>query len=214
MDKKAVHKISYGLYVVGSKKDGKFEGCVVNSIIQLTSNPMTLALSCVNENYTCEAIKESKEFSVSILSQDVDPFVIGNFGFESGRDGVYKWSKVPLELFNNIPVVKGSAGYLHCKVKDMTDLGTHTLFICEIADAKDGVGTALTYEYYQTNLKKAALNAFNKSKGIEVPEETGGEKWVCKICGYVYSGAVPFEDLPDDWVCPLCKHPKSDFEKQ
>lgn len=51
------------------------------------------------------------------------------------------------------------------------------------------------------------------------------EKYVCKICGYVYdpakgdpdSGIAPgtkFEDLPADWVCPLCGVGKEDFEKQ
>ena len=213
MDRKAVYKISYGLYVIGSKKDVKYEGCVVNSIIQLTSKPLTIALSCVNENVTCDAIKQSKEFSVSILSETVDPFVIGNFGFQSGRD-CYKWANVPIDMFNNLPVVKGSTGYLYCKVKEQTDLGSHTLFICEVVDAINGTGKPLTYEYYQTNLKSEALKAFNKFKGIETPDESSGEKWVCKICGYVYTGDVPFEELPDDWVCPLCKHPKSDFEKQ
>ncbi len=214
MDKKAIYKISYGLYVVSAMKNSKFEGCVVNSVMQLTSNPLTIALSCVNANYTCEAIKESGKFALSILNENVDPFVIGNFGFQSGRD-CFKWANVPLEMFNNTPVVKGSAGYLDCKVVSSTDMGSHTLFICEVVDAKDGIGKPLTYEYYQENLKKAALKAFNKFKGIEEPDEDDGKvKWVCKICGYVYTGAVPFEELSDDWVCPLCKHPKSDFEKQ
>lgn len=214
MDKNAIYKISYGLYVVSSKKSDKFEGCVVNSVIQLTSKPLTLALSCVNENLTCDAVKESREFVLSILSENVDPFVIGNFGFQSGRD-CFKWANVPFTMYNNFPVVKDAAGYIHCKVKEQTNLGTHTLFICEVVDCKDGNGKPLTYEYYQTNLKAAALKAFNKFKGIETPEDDGkNAKWVCKICGYVYNGEVPFEELPEDWVCPLCKHPKSDFEKQ
>ncbi len=38
--------------------------------------------------------------------------------------------------------------------------------------------------------------------------------WVCKVCGYVYDGATPFEELPADWVCPLCGVGKEDFEQQ
>lgn len=213
MDKNAVYKISYGLYVIGTKKGDKFEGCVVNSVIQLTSNPLMLALSSLKTNLTCDAVKESGEFTVSILPKNVDPFVIGSFGFRSGRDA-YKWSDVKFNMFNGIPVVKDCAGYLYCRVTQQVELSTHTLFICEIADAENGNGEVLTYDYYRNNLKKDALNAFNKFKGIEVPEDKDGEKWVCRICGYVYSGAIPFEQLPEDWVCPLCKHPKSDFEKQ
>jgi rubredoxin len=50
------------------------------------------------------------------------------------------------------------------------------------------------------------------------------DKYVCKVCGYVYDPAVgdedngvapgtKFQDIPDQWVCPLCGVPKSEFEK-
>ena len=34
------------------------------------------------------------------------------------------------------------------------------------------------------------------------------KKFVCKVCGYVYEGAV----LPEDFLCPLCGHGPEDFE--
>ncbi len=48
------------------------------------------------------------------------------------------------------------------------------------------------------------------------------QKYLCKVCGYIYdeaegdtdSGLAPgtrFEDIPDDWYCPLCLVKKSDF---
>ena len=40
------------------------------------------------------------------------------------------------------------------------------------------------------------------------------EQWVCSICGYVYDGEIPFEQLPDDYKCPLCLQPKEVFEKR
>ncbi len=40
------------------------------------------------------------------------------------------------------------------------------------------------------------------------------KKWVCTVCGYVYDGAVPFEELPDDYVCPLCGVGKEFFTQQ
>jgi len=50
------------------------------------------------------------------------------------------------------------------------------------------------------------------------------DKFVCKVCGYIYDPAVgdedngvaagvAFQDLPDDWVCPLCGVGKEDFEE-
>ena len=26
------------------------------------------------------------------------------------------------------------------------------------------------------------------------------KQWVCVVCGYVYDGDTPFEELPDDWT--------------
>jgi rubredoxin len=40
------------------------------------------------------------------------------------------------------------------------------------------------------------------------------EVWVCTVCGYVYDGDVPFEQLPEDWVCPVCGEGKEVFEKK
>lgn len=34
------------------------------------------------------------------------------------------------------------------------------------------------------------------------------KKWVCKICGYVYTGETPPE------FCPQCKAPASKFEER
>ncbi len=51
------------------------------------------------------------------------------------------------------------------------------------------------------------------------------DKWVCKICGYVYdpvagdpdNGVDPgtaWGDVPDEWTCPVCGASKDDFEKE
>ena len=40
MNRKAFNRINYGLFLVGSVLDGKYQGCVVNSLHQITStNP-------------------------------------------------------------------------------------------------------------------------------------------------------------------------------
>jgi rubredoxin len=49
------------------------------------------------------------------------------------------------------------------------------------------------------------------------------QKYVCKVCGYVYDPAVgdpdnniapgtDFKDIPDSWLCPVCGVPKSEFD--
>lgn len=221
MDPKALYKISYGLYVVGTKMDGKPAGCIVDAFIQSTSAPVPTVILCsIQKNQTNEAIKQTGEFTVSVLGADVDPFVIGNFGFQSGRD-TDKWANVPHKVVDGLPVLEKAVSYLRCKVTDAKELSTHTAFFCEVTDAWLGEGESLIYGDYQKNMKAKTMDAFKafKEKGVAptppasapAPEPEDKGVWVCRRCGYVYDGDIPFEQLPSTWKCPICGAPKSEF---
>ncbi len=215
MNPKALYKISYGLYVVGTKIDGKYAGCIVDAFIQSTSTPVPTVILCsIKTNQTNAAIKQTGEFTVSVLGTDVDPFIISNFGFQSCRDAD-KWANVPHEIKDGLPVLGKAVAFLRCKVTDVKELSTHTAIFCEVTDAWLGEGEPLIYANYQKDMKNRSMEAFKsfKETGTVTPAEKK-EKWVCQICGYVYEGDIPFEQLPEDWTCPLCKHPKSDFVKE
>ncbi|MEA4894416.1 MAG: flavin reductase family protein [Oscillospiraceae bacterium] len=171
METAALFSISYGLYVVGSKIDGKNAGCIVDAFIQSTSDPVPTVILCsIKANQTNAAIKQTGEFTVSILPADVDPFIIGNFGFQSGRD-VDKWANVPFELVDDLPALKRYAAYLRCRVTDIKELSTHTAFFCEVIDARTGEGTPLIYGAYQKEMKPKTLEAFKLYKQTgKVPE--------------------------------------------
>ena len=82
---KAVYNISYGLYVITTSASKK-NGCIVNSLAQITSEP-TKIMVCVNKsNFTCKEIQKSKKFNVSILDMTADFELIKHFGFASGKD--------------------------------------------------------------------------------------------------------------------------------
>jgi flavin reductase (DIM6/NTAB) family NADH-FMN oxidoreductase RutF len=160
MDPKALYKISYGLYVVGTKLGEKYAGCVVDAFIQSTSSPVPTVILCsIQKNQTNAAIKETGEFTVSVLGTDVDPFVIGNFGFQSGRDAD-KWANVPHTLSDGLPVLENAISYLRCKVTDQKELSTHTAFFCEVTDAWLGKGEPLIYGDYQKDMKGKTMEAF------------------------------------------------------
>ena len=211
MDATALYSISYGLYVIGTRMDGKNAGCVVDAFIQSTSAPTPTAILCsIQANQTNEAIKQSGEFTVSVLGTNTDPFVIGNFGFQSGRD-VDKWANIAHTYAEGFPVLEKAIAYYRCKVTDSKELSTHTAFFCEVTDAWKGEsGEALTYGEYQKNVKVRAQQAFSAFKsGADAPKQQ--PRWVCGICGYAYEGEVAFTELPDTWTCPLCGAPKSAF---
>lgn len=230
MNKKALWKISYGLYIVSSKKDGKFNGQIANTVFQLTAEPPTIGV-CINKNnLTHEYIQESKVFTVSILSTQATMKFIGLFGFKCGRD-IEKFKDIDYKIGKTgAPIVlNNTIGYLECEVTGSMDTGTHTLFIGKLMDAEIiNDKEPLTYEYYHKVLKgrapKTATTYINEEPDKQ-KKESEMVKYKCTVCGYIYdpekgdpdSGikpGIPFEELPDDWVCPVCGVGKDKFEKE
>lgn len=200
MDQKALFSISYGVFMLATKNGDKENGCITNTCMQVASNPTRIAIACINGNLTCEMLKESGLFTLSILDNTCSFETIKHFGLQSGKT-VDKFAviKTPVDS-NGIPYLNWqTCSVLCCKVVQKYDLGSHTMFIAEIDDAfRLSDNPPLTYSDYQTKLKPKP--AENKEKKI-----TG---WRCKICGYVYEGAT----LPADFICPTCGHDASDFE--
>ena len=86
MDKKAMYKLSYGLFVLTAREDEKDNGCIINTAIQAASEPNQLSI-CVNKaNYTHDMIGRTGKFTVSVLSQNAQFELFKHFGFQSGRD--------------------------------------------------------------------------------------------------------------------------------
>ncbi len=155
MDRKILHKLSYGMYVISSAKEGKLDGQIANTVFQITSKPAKIAISINKENLTYEYIKYSNVFSVSILSTEAPFKFIGLFGFRSGKD-INKFENVKYKIgITGTPIVLDySLGYIEAKVVDSVDVGTHVLFIGEVVDA-DSIqeGTPMTYDYYHNVVK-------------------------------------------------------------
>ncbi len=204
MDKKAMYRLSYGLFVVCANRDGKDNGCITNTAIQVTSEPNRISLAVNKSNYTHDMIMDTKKFTVSVISQDADFELFKHFGFQSGRDVDKFASFTDCKKADNgtMIITKGTNAYLCGSVVQTVDLGTHTLFIADVTDMDVlSDASSATYEYYQSEIKPKP-EAVGKTKD-------GQTVWRCKICGYEYVG----EELPDDFICPICKHPASDFEK-
>lgn len=236
MDYKALHKLSYGLYIIASQFEGQKAGYVANTAFQVTSSPAQLAISCHKKNDTTDVIIKSGAFSVSVLKKEPDIKIIGEFGFMSSSD-TDKFASVKTATgISGAPVVMGeSVAWFDCKVVQSLDLGSHILVIGEILDGQIlSDEEALTYDYYREKYKMMApknaptyIDPGNLNEpSIEAPpiEEAEFEEHICVICGYKYYdeegdpslGIQPgtrFEDLPDDYRCPVCNAGKDYFRK-
>ena len=204
MDKKAMYKLSYGLFVLTAKEGEKDNGCIINTAIQAASTPNQMSV-CVNKaNYTHDMIMRTGQFTVSVISQRASFDLFKHFGFQTGRE-VNKFADFTAcnRGQNGIfYITEGTNAYISVKVAKTEDLGSHTMFIGEITDMEVLSGDAsATYEYYMNYIKPKPQEAGKTEDGQTI--------WRCTICGYEYVG----EELPEDFICPLCKHPASDFEK-
>jgi flavin reductase (DIM6/NTAB) family NADH-FMN oxidoreductase RutF len=150
MNLKALHKLGYGLYVIGSRKGEKLNGQIANTVFQITSEPPTIAVSINKSNLTHEFIKESKVFAASALCQRTPLSFIGRFGFKSGRD-IDKLEGIDYKIgVTQAPVViEDAVAYLEAKVIKEVDMRTHTIFIGELVNADVLTEEeCMTYEYY------------------------------------------------------------------
>jgi flavin reductase (DIM6/NTAB) family NADH-FMN oxidoreductase RutF/rubredoxin len=225
MDLTALFKLSYGVYAICSKKGDKINGQTANAVMQITSEPPTIAISINKQNLTHEYIKESKVFSIAILSQETPLNFIGTFGFKSGRDQ-NKFEGVTFKIGSSqAPVLLDNAlASIEAKVIKDVDVGTHTIFIGEITDA--GIlkqGEPMTYAYYHQ--VKRGTTPKTAATYVKVEQKPALKiKYQCSVCAYIYDpekgdpdGGIPagtaFEDIPATWVCPVCGASKSQFEK-
>jgi flavin reductase (DIM6/NTAB) family NADH-FMN oxidoreductase RutF/rubredoxin len=234
IDYTALNNISYGLYVVSSVKDGRPNGQICNTAIQVTSDPARIAV-CLNKgNLTHEYVEASGLFSVSILGRDTSMPFIGLFGFKSGRE-VNKFESVKHRKgAGGVPVViENALSVIEAGVRDRADTGTHTLFVADVLAAEHLVdGEVLTYADYKLIKKglvpKTAPSYTPPQKGEEAKEKKVApsmQRYVCGVCGHVYdpkegdpgNGIPPgtaFEDLPADWQCPVCGAPRTEFSPE
>lgn len=204
--------ISYGMYLVSTKNDNFSSGCIINTLIQLTSQNPLIAISLNKNNATHDEILKSKRFAVSVLSEETNQEEIKTFGYFSSKD-INKFENIKQEEIDNLPVVlEDISSYLICKVENIIDCETHDLFIGRVERTeKVSNKTPMTYKYYHENRKGTSPK--NAPTFIDEKKE---DAYRCTICGYIYDNAneeIKFEDLPDDWVCPRCGVGKELFEK-
>lgn len=221
IDNKAFYKLSYGLYIVSSISEGKKNGQIANTVFQITSDPITVAVSINKQNLTHEYIRKSKLIGISVLSEETPMDLIGKFGFKSGRD-IDKFSNVSFKtLDSGIPVVlDNTVSYFELHVEKEIDILTHTIFICKVLSSdllKDT--NQMTYQYYQ-DIKRGKIP---KTAPTYV-ENKEKPKYQCSVCGYIYdpnvgdsksgvSAGTSFENLPDNWTCPICGVSKDKFNQ-
>ena len=201
MDMTALYKLSCGLYVITTVDGGRGVGCVVNTVTQVTAEPVQVMVAINKENFTAGAVQRAGRFAESVLAESAPMELIGRFGFRSSRDED-KFEGLKAVEFKALPCpAEHVNAVLVCRVKETVDAGSHLLFIAEVEDAETlSKEPSMTYAYYH-QVKKGGTPKEAPSYQGEEKGQPAQKGWRCKICGYVFEG----EALPPDFVCPICK---------
>lgn len=214
MDQTALFTLSYGVYILGAENNGAKNACIINTCTQVASEPLKVSVSVLKTNLTHYMVDASKKFSVSVLGKQAVLEQIGHFGFNSGREkNKFEGINYQIDALGTPFIEEGAIASISCKVTEQVDLGSHTLFIGEVVDAKKlGNAEPMTYAFYR-DLKAGKVKVDSEEMSTSTKAHEEKVQYECSVCHYIYDGEVPFEALPDDYVCPVCGKPKSVFHK-
>lgn len=236
MNISAFDKMTYGVYIVSAGNGQEINAFVATAVFQVTDNPCRIAVACNKKNHTGSLIEKHRNYSVSVMKKHYDAVTMGNFGFKSGKNyDKFAQSKPIWGMFTGVPIITDDAiAWFECRLVERLDVGSHVLYVGEVADAEVlSDEEPLTYRYYR-DVKKGIVpeNAPHDAKWTSRKstksihnnlKQNKMKKYKCVVCGYIYdpaagdpdSGIAPgtaFEELPDDWTCPICGVGKEDFE--
>jgi len=148
--------MSYGLFVLSAKGTAQENGCIINTCVQVGSNPTKLAISVQMGNLTRQIIEDTGKFNVSVLTESVPFETIRHFGMQSGRD-VNKFEGFPgLARSHNglYYLTENTNAMFSCKVLSKQELGSHMLFVGEVTESKVlSRDSSCTYAHYHKAIK-------------------------------------------------------------
>lgn len=133
-----------GVAIVSSQFQGSNHGMTVNSFTSVSVHPPLVVVTLANNTRTCDFVKKSYEFGVTILSsqqKQISDRFAGKVGDQEDRF-------LGLETFSlNSPslLISDGLAWVDCAVINEINLGISTLFIAEVVAAKTEPGDPLLY---------------------------------------------------------------------
>jgi len=98
------------------------------------SDPAMVSISVRKSRYSYDMIKNTGEFIINLTTEDL-AYATDYCGVVSGKD-VDKWEACKLTKVMgtnvNVPYVEESPVAIECKVKSVTELGSHDMFVAEV----------------------------------------------------------------------------------
>ena len=137
-------------------RDETDNGCVVNTAVQVASDPTRIAISVQMGNLTREMIEKTGTFNVNVLTEDVPFEIVRHFGMQSGRDvNKFEGFSTAERSGNGLYyLTEHTNAMLSCEVKEKINLGSHMMFIGQVTESRVlSDKKSLTYDHYRKAIK-------------------------------------------------------------
>ena len=148
----AMRSWTTGVAVVTAEHDGQRYGMTVNSFTSISLDPPLISVALRNLTHTCELVKKSGLFSVTILASDqkeISDRFAGRFPHIQDRFAGLETEMLDIPA----PLLKGGTAFFNCRVRDAFLVGDNTLFVAEVIAVRgEGEGDPLVYhnrEYWR-----------------------------------------------------------------
>lgn len=225
IDRKAFRSLTSGLYIISSiDADGRLCGCVVNTLLQVASDPAQLLVSINKQNATAEAVSTSKRFCASVLSQDTTMDLIGTFGFKSSKD-IDKFSEFDHSVCESASPVSRTTRLPRSRCASIPRL---TWEPTSSSSAPSRMPRSWARDAHHLRLLPSRAARQDAQEGGLVQRRRrpgkgrdhrgrgdgglGAEGRVALQDVRLYRRGLP-DGLPEDWRCPLCGAGRDYFEK-
>ena len=145
----ALHQMPYGIYIVGSVRDGEPNGMIADWVMQVAFSPHYVVISFENDSYSLESIRGNRAFTVNLLAhRDGDEISLAQHFVQPHRAAKVKGRIQPLAgstyqklegvdyttTTRGCPLLDGALMWLDCTAEQFIQVGDHTLVIGRAID--------------------------------------------------------------------------------
>ncbi|MBZ5553008.1 MAG: flavin reductase family protein [Acidobacteriia bacterium] len=129
--KKAIYSLTYGVYVITSKRGVEVSAMTAVWVTQVSKEPMEVVLGLTPESCTTQMLLESRIFAINVLAKEQQ-----ELAYALGRATSSETDKligVPtMTAVTGVPILCDSIAYLDCRVVSETKAGSHYVIVGEV----------------------------------------------------------------------------------
>lgn len=142
-------RLSMGVYVIGAAHAGQRNAFTASWVMQVSFDPLLLALSINAGHASFPLVREGEGFAVSVLGQG-QLGLARHFGTQSGRE-VDKLAGIPWRPGRHgAPVLMEAIAFFECERTDCLRAGDHELVLGRVVDGRLSLPDAEPLSYIDT----------------------------------------------------------------